>query len=69
MLKKTNDFFYSDTPTKRSSYREPLPDYQDYACWVSKSGFMGANAAFRRNIIKDCPLAFLYSKEYKGIVF
>ena len=85
-LRKTSEIFYHDIPTKRVFYREPLPEYHDYVCWISKSGFMGrgvtsnnvilksialggANMAFKRELLAECPLALLYRRGRKGFVF
>jgi glycosyltransferase involved in cell wall biosynthesis len=85
-LRKTSEIFYHDIPTKRVFYREPLPEYHDYVCWISKSGFMGrgatsnnvilksialggANMAFKRELLAECPLTLLYRRSRKGFEF
>ena len=55
MLRKTDNVFYSDVPAK-SFYREPLPEYCDYACWISKSGFIGRETTLGNGILKPVAL-------------
>jgi glycosyltransferase involved in cell wall biosynthesis len=55
-LRKTSEIFYHDIPTKRVFYREPLPEYYDYVCWISKSGFMGRKMVSENDVLKSVAL-------------
>jgi len=55
-LRKTSEIFYHDIPTKRVFYREPLPEYHDYVCWISKSGFMGRKMVSKNDVLKSVAL-------------
>jgi hypothetical protein len=41
---------------QKSFYREPLPEYCDYACWISKSGFIGRETTLGNGILKPVAL-------------
>jgi glycosyltransferase involved in cell wall biosynthesis len=56
VLRKTSDIFYHDIPMKRVFYREPLQEYHDYSCWISKSGFMGKKTLPGNGILKSVAL-------------
>jgi len=52
-LRKTNELFYHNVPTKKVFYRRPLPEYLDYVCWISRSGFMGMSEQATTDIFKS----------------
>ena len=52
-LKKTNELFYCDIPTKEVFYRKPLPEYFDYVSWISRSGFMGMSKRLTGDVFKS----------------
>ena len=54
-VRKTSEI-YHDIPTKRIFYREPLPEYHDYVCWISKSGFTGRKIVSENNVLKSVAL-------------
>jgi hypothetical protein len=56
-LRKTSEIFHHDIPTKRVFYREPLPEYHDYVCWISKSGFMDRKIVSENDVLKSVALA------------
>lgn len=80
---KTDKIMRPEIATKNVFYRKPLKIFQDYCGWISKSGFMGkkdcntkfelsvairgANMAWRKDAIKECPLSKLYKKSKKGL--
>ena len=41
---------------RRVFYREPLPEYHNYVCWISKSGFMGRKMTSNNVILKSIAL-------------
>lgn len=81
---KTAELMYPQTPTREIFYRSPLPLFEGYCGWVSRSGFMGrrpcslphlgalpggANMAWRREAVAGCPIAELYRKSRLGFWF
>jgi len=81
----TNETYDIRAAPKGQFYRKPLKDYDGYCAWLSKSGFMGskicegeyiksvdiggANMAFKREAIEDCPLGSLYRRSRKAFMF
>jgi len=60
---KTTEPFYSEVPTRRVFYREPLPEFVGYIGWIAKSGFMGManpqyDGVFKYVLLKGVNMAF-----------